>query len=466
MDRVFWTSKYPMVGTVLSLLLLSVCFSPPLLEAADPLLKEIIVGRNQRLYGESLQNGSYRGEEGLLRIRPEAGQALGLTVLMDQDYLEGHEWFQRAERFLERAKTNMVSQRRDKSSQEYAQQILDSFLAYRKAFESGRQKLEAYRAKLNAENDERLIDARTSQILDRVLEESLKRTAYRLRDALALFYNECHDLRQNDYPLSTENVGFVNEVSRQFIFRASQDTLSLFKLDRQPDSSQWKASRGSRQVLDRLEAQYLELVHERLEGMDQKDQLVDPLLFLALMKRESSFDPQAVSRVGAAGLTQIMPQTALELGMKRIYKPGYFDTALSIMERERKARSEATAALYAIGAENGLAAATRARELMQQSLKAAQEKERLFARYRNELIQNRDDERFQPGPAIEYGLRYFSRLMAEFDGDISLALAAYNAGPHRVREYRGIPPFGETVLFRSKVLDFYREYRRKMGLAP
>jgi soluble lytic murein transglycosylase-like protein len=51
--------------------------------------------------------------------------------------------------------------------------------------------------------------------------------------------------------------------------------------------------------------------------------------------------------------------------------------------------------------------------------------------------------------------------MKEHEGDISLALASYNAGPHRVREYQGIPPFAETVLFRNKVLEYYREYLRK-----
>ena len=51
--------------------------------------------------------------------------------------------------------------------------------------------------------------------------------------------------------------------------------------------------------------------------------------------------------------------------------------------------------------------------------------------------------------------------MKEHEGDISLALASYNAGPHRVREYHGIPPFAETVLFRNRVLEYYREYLRK-----
>ena len=47
-------------------------------------------------------------------------------------------------------------------------------------------------------------------------------------------------------------------------------------------------------------------------------------------------------------------------------------------------------------------------------------------------------------------------------GDISLALASYNAGPHRVKEYNGLPPYAETVTFRNTVLKFYREYVNKL----
>ena len=47
------------------------------------------------------------------------------------------------------------------------------------------------------------------------------------------------------------------------------------------------------------------------------------------------------------------------------------------------------------------------------------------------------------------------------NGDISLALASYNAGPHRVKQYNGIPPYKETVSFRNMVLKYYREYLNK-----
>jgi len=47
-------------------------------------------------------------------------------------------------------------------------------------------------------------------------------------------------------------------------------------------------------------------------------------------------------------------------------------------------------------------------------------------------------------------------------GDISLALSSYNAGPGRVDQYGGIPPFSETVTFRNRVLRYYRDYIERL----
>lgn len=53
---------------------------------------------------------------------------------------------------------------------------------------------------------------------------------------------------------------------------------------------------------------------------------------------------------------------------------------------------------------------------------------------------------------IEGGVRYFRGLLDRF-GSIELALAAYNAGPGRVKAYGGVPPFEETRTFIRKVLE-------------
>jgi soluble lytic murein transglycosylase len=68
---------------------------------------------------------------------------------------------------------------------------------------------------------------------------------------------------------------------------------------------------------------------------------------------------------------------------------------------------------------------------------------------------------FNPEENIFGGTRYLSLLLDRFNNDKKLALAAYNAGPERVEEYQGVPPFPETKSFISKVLNYYFQYRSK-----
>jgi soluble lytic murein transglycosylase-like protein len=69
------------------------------------------------------------------------------------------------------------------------------------------------------------------------------------------------------------------------------------------------------------------------------------------------------------------------------------------------------------------------------------------------------EDSFKPAHNIDAGVRYFRQLLDKFDGEVELALAAYNAGSFNVRKYGGIPPFKATKFYINKVLTYYEAYR-------
>ena len=67
---------------------------------------------------------------------------------------------------------------------------------------------------------------------------------------------------------------------------------------------------------------------------------------------------------------------------------------------------------------------------------------------------------FDPAQSLEGGARFLGGLLRQFDGDVRLALAAYNAGPGAVQRYGGVPPYQETQRYVPKVLALADEFRR------
>jgi hypothetical protein len=63
---------------------------------------------------------------------------------------------------------------------------------------------------------------------------------------------------------------------------------------------------------------------------------------------------------------------------------------------------------------------------------------------------------FDPQQNIEAGTRYLKELLVRYKGDLALALAAYNAGPDRVTQYRNIPPYRETRNYVRRVTEKFR----------
>lgn len=74
------------------------------------------------------------------------------------------------------------------------------------------------------------------------------------------------------------------------------------------------------------------------------------------------------------------------------------------------------------------------------------------------LVQNP----FDPEENVRGGVQYLRYLLDRFNGDTSLALAAYHAGEQTVDRHNGIPPIEATKTYVKRVLNFHKGYRRTM----
>ena len=62
-----------------------------------------------------------------------------------------------------------------------------------------------------------------------------------------------------------------------------------------------------------------------------------------------------------------------------------------------------------------------------------------------------------PAQNLDGGVKYLRKMLDGYDGNVSMALAAYNAGPGTVNQYGGVPPYQETQTYVKRVLGQYNQ---------
>ncbi len=202
--------------------------------------------------------------------------------------------------------------------------------------------------------------------------------------------------------------------------------------------------------LDEYSKRYLEkkphlkkYCFEVLDGCKKARKIyeVPPVLVFALIENESKGNKYAISNAGACGLTQIIPETAIELGMKIYIDENY--------EKYKKFWKD-----YRIEEKNFFKNVkdNNARDIAYRALKNKYMAKLYIEKYKENLRKYKD-ERFEKG--IEKGIELLAYLLKKHKGNILFALAEYNAGPI-AKEY-GIPPFEETVKYVSNIIKDLQE---------
>jgi soluble lytic murein transglycosylase-like protein len=73
---------------------------------------------------------------------------------------------------------------------------------------------------------------------------------------------------------------------------------------------------------------------------------------------------------------------------------------------------------------------------------------------------------FDPAENVDGGVRYLRALLLLYDNDMIKALAAYNAGPERVQQYKGLPPYRETHAYVARVIKDYNRTKLAKRKTP
>ncbi|MBM3228282.1 lytic transglycosylase domain-containing protein [Candidatus Pacearchaeota archaeon] len=186
---------------------------------------------------------------------------------------------------------------------------------------------------------------------------------------------------------------------------------------------------------------------------------LDPLVVLGLIYAESNFDSNAVSIAGAAGLMQIIPETAKGLGLK-IYE-GNMDIYKNLKENRRRVVNSFNSATNEGRRGNYNDAIKWFREYNSYSKKA----DALFREYKRTLLENKDlDERLNPEKSIDAGVRYLAILAklnrnTPYFAELRDIIAAYNFGGENAAIKWTLPTIREPLNHANKVSEFYRRFK-------
>lgn len=136
--------------------------------------------------------------------------------------------------------------------------------------------------------------------------------------------NELNQYINSFYPVQKAEVGSQLSAFQEVLAESKKETPSnsIFEIDAPPNVKKitprpfGSLSKAIEPANPKSKEAILGYVDEISEKYD-----VDSKLVAALIKQESGFNPDAVSRVGAKGLMQLMPKTALSLGVKDAFNP-------------------------------------------------------------------------------------------------------------------------------------------------
>ncbi len=445
--------RFILLGTLLSIILVLLAQRSSVCEPLPAELKGMIL----RYHLENPNNSPfYNGEAGPLSIVPEIASKAGLNVYVDEHLNAARLYKKEGGRYRKLALDLFQSVSRQEASALLLDEIIDYVLQYKKYMADSRNEYILYQQNLekNRRFDQRFNEDMALKVIDFVFEESIK-VSNRLRDVLAIFYNRLRGVDE-DETITKANVYFVN-----YFFSVAKSKYKSFlrtsQLDIENTDRTFDIER-SVEILRNLTTDK-RIADAIIESASKLNISIDPLIFFTLIKRESNLNQYAVSPVGAVGLTQIMPSTAKSLGMKGIYEPEYLKTCVSIFKDANTKRDKAYEILFSIERMDDKREVIRAVEMMKESLELRRRHSELIKRYKRELMEKGTDERVLVEGSVYNGMKYFYQQLKTFDHDLSLALSAYNAGPGKVVEYNGVPPFGETIKYRNWIIENYYKIR-------